>query len=412
MQELIEFLQQILSIDSSTRQGAVRCLHRVLDAARDMGFTVGNMNDLVGWAEYGNGDELVAVLGHLDVVPAGAGWTKNPFGGEIENGRIYGRGATDDKGPILAALFALKALRDAGTPLRRRVRILFGTEEETGCTDMRYYVENGGELPVLGFTPDGEFPLIHGEKGLVLEEYACAIPDGPLRTLQGGTAANMVPAHARAELADGTVLECDGVSAHGAEPWNGVNAIGKLLGELDRLPLHGQAQTAIAFLSRRIGMETDGASLGIAAADDCSGKLSFNLGQIDLHGGTLRVTVNYRCPVTHDLDACTAKVRSAFRAAGFSLVRADVEPPLYIPEDAPLVRTLMKIYNTYTGGKARPICIGGGTYAKSMPNTVAFGPIFPGDEVTEHRPDEYISLQRLRQNCELITMAIEALANM
>lgn len=411
MEKLLNELKTVLSIDSSTREGAVRCLHHVLETARNMGFATGNMDDRVGWAEYGQGPELVAVLGHLDVVPAGKGWTKNPFGGEIENGRLYGRGATDDKGPILAALFALSEIKESGAKCDRRVRILFGTEEETGCADMKYYVENGGELPALGFTPDGEFPLIHGEKGLVIEEYACPFVPGPITELCGGTAANIVPDFARARLADGKTVECAGVSAHGAEPWNGVNAIGLLTEKLDALLPNGPQKAAIRFLREKIGTGTDGAALGTAMEDKISGKLSFNLGMIEMKDDTLHVTVNYRCPVTKPLSDCVAKVRAAFREAGFRLIYADVEEPLFVPEDSPLVTALMGVYNTYMDEQARPICIGGGTYAKSMPNTVAFGPIFPGDEVTEHRPDEYITLERLRQNYDMIKMAILALAN-
>lgn len=411
MEALLNALRSTLAIDSSTPEGAVECLHHVLAIAQNMGFTVGNMDDRVGWAEYGQGEEMIAVLGHLDVVPAGEGWTKNPFGGEIEDARLYGRGATDDKGPILAALFALDDICRSGICLNRRVRILFGTQEETGCEDMKYYVANGGELPCMGFTPDGEFPLIHGEKGLIIEEYACDFTPGEITALWGGTAANIVPDTARAELADGSCIECKGIAAHGAEPWKGVNAIGKLMGELAARPLEGQLKTAVSFLANAIGTQTKGENLGIAMEDALSGPLSFNLGMLRTDGRELRVTVNYRYPVTRSFDDCGPKVKAAFEKAGFRQVRSDWEERLYCPENHPLVTTLMGVYNDYMGEAARPICIGGGTYAKAMPNILAFGPIFPGDEVTEHQPDEYISLHRLQQNYDMIKMAILALAN-
>ena len=410
MHELIASLQKVISFDSSTKEGAVACLRWVLDLAQSMGFATHNMDDMVGWAEYGEGEDLVCVLGHLDVVPAGSGWTKDPFGGEIENGRLYGRGATDDKGPMIAALYALKAIKDSAIPLKRRLRILFGTEEETGCEDMKYYVANGGELPVCGFTPDGEFPLIHGEKGLLIESYRCSFAPGQIKAIWGGTAANMVPDCAYVVLEDGTKIECTGKSSHGAEPWNGENAVGKLLAKLNALPLTGQLKTAVNFLHSRIGMETDGTSLGIAMEDEPSGRLSFNLGMLRADETSMIVTVNYRYPVTKHYDDCVPQVRSAFQQAGFELESASHDEKLYLPENHPLVQKLISVYNGYTGESALPICIGGGTYAKSMPNTVAFGPIFPGDEVTEHEPDEYIALDRLAQNFDMIRLAMLALA--
>ena len=411
MKEFISALQKVIGIDSSTKTGAVTCLHHVLEMAEQMGFRTGNLDDMVGWAEYGEGEEMVAVLGHLDVVPAGSGWTKPPFGGVIEDGRLYGRGAIDDKGPILAALFALDEIRRSGTPLRRRVRVLFGTEEETGTADMEYYVNHSGELPAMGFTPDGAYPLIHGEKGLLMEEYVCDCEPGLIQTIWSGTAANIVPALAWAELTDGSRIECRGTAAHGAEPWKGENAAGKLLAALAKLPLEGQMAKAVAFLHERIGMETKGESLGIAMEDALSGPLSFNLGMLRFDGSTLRVTVNYRYPVTRAYDDCVPQVRAAFGQAGFRLAASSHSEKLFVPEDAPLVRKLLGVYNAYTGQNARPLCIGGGTYAKSMPNILAFGPCFPGEEPTEHQPDEYIDLERLRQCYDMTRLAILALAD-
>lgn len=150
-----------------------RALHETLALCEKLGFRTGNMDDRVGWCEYGEGEEMVAVLGHLDVVPAGDGWTETePFSGEIKNGRIYGRGTMDDKGPMVAAIYALAALKDAGFAPSKRIRLLFGTNEETGCGDMSWYVSHDGELPVYGFTPDGEYPIINGEKGILNGTYS------------------------------------------------------------------------------------------------------------------------------------------------------------------------------------------------------------------------------------------------
>lgn len=145
-------------------EGPAKCLDYMLKVCEDMGFRTKNVDNYMGWAEIGEGDEMVAILGHLDVVPEGKGWDKDPYSGEIDDTNVYGRGAMDDKGPAIAALYGMKAIVDAGLPLKRRIRILFGTNEETGAADMDYYLEKGGEVPVCGFTPDAEYPLINGEK--------------------------------------------------------------------------------------------------------------------------------------------------------------------------------------------------------------------------------------------------------
>ena len=170
--QLLACLQENLcipSVQGDAEEGAPyglevrRSLDHVLAAAEKLGFRTENVDNHLGWCEYGQGEEMVAVLGHLDVVPAGDGWSFDPWGGEIRDGRIFGRGTMDDKGPSIAALFALAALRDSGLPIKRRIRLLFGCNEETGSADVKYYLAKGGEVPVMGFTPDGEYPVINGE---------------------------------------------------------------------------------------------------------------------------------------------------------------------------------------------------------------------------------------------------------
>ncbi len=241
------------------------CLEYTLKLSESLGFAVHNMDNQLGWAEYGEGEEMVAVLGHLDVVPEGDGWTVDPYGGEVVNGRIYGRGTMDDKGPTIASLYALKAIKDSGVKLNRRIRVIFGLNEETGSADMKYYAAQGGEVPVMGFTPDGEYPVINGEKGLVNEGYTCKFTQtGPLflKKLVGGTAHNIVPHYAYADFAcdaalaneialkraegitvkptdGGFLVEAEGVSAHGGTPWEGINANGRLV-QFNVLELHAR----------------------------------------------------------------------------------------------------------------------------------------------------------------------------
>ena len=413
------------------------CLEFMLKCAADMGFQTHNMDNQVGWAEYGEGEEMVAVLGHLDVVPEGDGWTVDPYGGEVKDGRIFGRGTMDDKGPTVAALYALKALKDSGVKLNRRIRIIFGLNEETGSADMKYYASHGGEVPVMGFTPDGEYPVINGEKGLINETYTCKFTQsGPLylKSMVGGTAHNIVPHFARADFRceaalaeeiaamtgegitvtrteDGVLVEAEGVSAHGGTPHEGVNANGRLAQFMAKLPLEGQLAVAIRFLADKIGMEYDGASLGIAMADDLSGPLTNNFGVMNATENELVVKLNYRYPVTKTYESCGPQVIELFAQAGFELTGAVRKNRLYMPAESELIQRLMKVYTDATGDyESKPKSIGGGTYAKMLPNVVAFGPIFPGDEVREHKPDEFMELSRLLDNANILAEAMYALA--
>ena len=414
-----------------------RCLHYVLELARELGFTVHNMDEQVGWCEYGQGEEMVAVLSHLDVVPEGEGWTVPPYGGQVLNGRIYGRGTMDDKGPALCALYGLLAIKQAGLPLKRRIRLIFGLNEETGSADLKYYTTHGGEIPVMGITPDGEYPVINGEKGLVTEFFTRELHQtGVIRltSLSGGEAHNIVPAHARAVLAcpgemaekiaarradkvrctrteEGVCVEAEGVGAHACTPGEGENAIGRLMRFLSDLPLEGELKTMVDMLAGRLGMEWDGRSLGIAMEDELSGPLTMNMGVIRMEGERVDVRLNYRYPVTRGFEECGPQVRAAFEGAGFRQDYLLHKPALYMPADSPLVSKLMKVYTGCTGdSSAAPKCIGGGTYAKMIPNTLAFGPIFPGDEVREHKPDEYMELSRLMDNTKILASAIYEMA--
>lgn len=414
-----------------------RCLTYVLDLAKSMGFETHDMDGHVGWCEYGQGEEMVAVLGHLDVVPEGEGWTVPPYEGLVTDGKIYGRGTMDDKGPSMAALYALKAIKDSGVALKRRVRLIFGLNEETGSADMKYYLAHGGEVPVMGFTPDGEYPVINGEKGLITEFFGCDLEqEGELRLVEiaGGAAHNIVPSQAAAELAcspalaaeicamtadkvtctpteGGVRIEAQGVNAHGGTPWEGENAIGRLMQFLAKLPFQGQFGKIVAFLAEKIGMEWDGASLGIAMEDALSGHLTVNMGVIQGDAGHLEVKMNYRYPVTRTFEECGPVVRAAFEEAGFRQTHFLHKARIYMPPETPLVEKLVKVYSDYTGQKAQPKSIGGGTYAKMMPNILAFGPIFPGDEVREHKPDEYMEISRLMDNTKILAAAIYELAN-
>ena len=442
---MIESLRENLRIPSV--QGAAlpdapygmavrQSLEHALDTAKALGFKTCNVDYHMGWCEFGEGKEMVAVLGHLDVVPAGDGWSVDPYGAEISGGKIWGRGTTDDKGPSIAALYALAAIRDSGLPIRRRIRVLLGCNEETGSADVKYYLNHGGEVPVMGFTPDGEYPVINGEKGIINATFSKSYRQvGPIRliSISGGSAPNVVPSYACAKFAcdketaqqmsalyspsvkfvrtdSGFNVEAQGISAHGSTPGAGENAIGRLVLALDNLPLSGELADALHFLATRLGMETDGTSAGIGLHDEVSGGLTLNWGTIEGNDEHFTLKINYRYPVTFSYDDCGPAFNAAFQAAGFTLDQEVHKEKLYFPESSELVQSLLKVYTAQTGLSGSPKCIGGGTYAKSIPNLLAFGPIFPGDEVREHKPDEYITVDSLVKNAQIIAAAMYELA--
>ena len=412
-----------------------RSLDHALETAEKLGFRTCNVDNHIGWCEYGNGEEMVAVLGHLDVVPAGDGWSFDPWGGEIQGDRIFGRGTMDDKGPTIAAIFALKALAESGMPIRRRIRIIFGCNEETGAQDVKYYLSHGGEIPVMGFTPDAEFPCINGEKGII-NAHCCRsfTQSGNLKiaSIHGGTASNVVPNYAKAELIcnkelarsiceksydkatftmteTGVLAEAMGENAHGSTPWQGENAIGRLILALNELPFEGELAEVLRFLGEKLGMDTIGKASGIHLWDEPSGNLSLNWGTLNADSSSMRLVINYRYPVTFTFEDCGPKFRKLFEDFGFTVEQFHKEK-LYIPADSELVRILLKVYKEHTGIDGKPICIGGGTYAKCLPNIIAFGPIFPGDEVREHKPDEFMEIPKLMKNAQIIASAMYEMA--
>ena len=443
--QLLACLQENLripSVQGDAKEGAPygievrRSLDHVLSAAKKLGFRTVNVDGHLGWCEYGEGAEMVAVLGHLDVVPAGDGWSFDPWGGEIRDDRIWGRGTMDDKGPSIAALFALAALRDSGLPVKRRIRLLFGCNEETGSADVKYYLAHGGEVPVMGFTPDGEYPVINGEKGIINVTFSKTYQQSgelKLLSIHGGTAPNVVPAVACAklscpkELAEriaklstpkirytateyGLFVEAEGVNAHGSTPGLGENAIGRLVLALDTLPFRGEIADTIRFLAATLGMESDGKSAGIDLKDEVSGELTLNWGTLEADENRMSMKINYRYPVTKSYEDCAPLLNEKFAAAGFTKDTEVHKAKLYIPEDSELVQTLLKVYREHTGMEGAPKCIGGGTYAKTLPGILAFGPIFPGDEVREHKPDEFIEIPKLMKNAQIIAAAMYEMA--
>jgi succinyl-diaminopimelate desuccinylase len=444
---LIKATQEIIRIKSVKSDpqpgmpfgpGPAAALKYALDLAESFGFETKNLDNYAGWAQWGQGEEMIGVLAHLDVVPEGSDWTYPPYGGEIHDGKIYGRGAIDDKGPAMAALFALKALRDSGIKPRRRVRVIFGTDEESGSQCMEYYKKHD-ELPTMGFSPDADFPIINAEKGILTFEFNTKFQDAPetgieVVSLQGGHRPNMVPDFAKAELKGdktaiiraveaartdganfsiedkGDTMEVNsiGVSAHGSTPEEGKNAVmhlAQLLSTLDLAPSQGDF---IKFLDKFIGLDTSGLELGINLYDEKSGALTLNVGIANMDRESASVVVNIRYPISFRGEDILQKIREN-TPESISVVLKGDDKPHYVPEDNPMIQKLKSAYEEVTGEKAYCISIGGGTYARLFENCVAFGPSFPGDPELAHQRDEYIEVDGLIKNLWIYAKVLEYL---
>ncbi|MBE3599504.1 MAG: Sapep family Mn(2+)-dependent dipeptidase [Limnochordaceae bacterium] len=451
--ELVDFAVRLIRIESVEGpaspgrpfgSGVAEALGLVVSEGDRLGLETLDVDGYAVHARWGPPGEDVGVLTHVDVVPAGEGWSVPPFGGIIRDGRLVGRGAIDDKGPTAAALFALASLVAVGAPVRRGLRLIVGGDEETGFQCVRHYFRRH-PYPAMAFAPDALFPVVFAEKGVLDLTLGGELPAGPLVRLVGGQRPNVVPDRATAwlELPPGhdagrwieairsaatryrarieasaapdgrIVVESYGVATHGSTPEKGINAAAQLLGCLVDGDGDGLLDPtgALRFIARA-GKGLHGQGLGIAERDDVSGPLTANLGVLRLEGGELRATFNVRYPVAiARADGLVARVRERASEAGLQVLRADDDPPHHVPRDSFLVRTLLEVYRRETGDdETPPLAIGGGTYARAVPGGVAYGPVLPFSGVVPHEKDESIELDHLRKLARIYAAALWALA--
>lgn len=453
-EDIIKSTQEIIQIKSIEEkalpgmpfgEGPYKALEYALNLSESMGYKIKRFEGFAGHADLGQGKESVGVLVHVDVVPEGTNWTYDPYGGEIHNGKIYGRGTSDDKGPAIAVLYAMKALKESGVNLSRKIRIIFGTNEETGWGCMDHYFANE-QAPTMAFTPDADFPVIYGEKGIIVFDLVYDLSNLndekiKLISLQGGNAPNMVPDYAEAilevknlgktesdlnsfieindypislEIEDEKVkIIAKGKSAHGSTPEKGENAIGYLMKFLEEaFEEDVDFNRFFSLYNKKIGLNHYGENIGCGFSDDISGKLNFNPGMIKIQDGKIIVTVNVRYPIKSSSEEVYNGIWSSIKGTGLELIEDESDMlPLYVPKDNFLVEKLMEVYREQTGDfDSEPITIGGGTYARAMDNAVAFGPGFPGQEDVAHQKDEYIEIDHLMKISKIYAKALYELA--
>lgn len=399
-------------------------LKKALEICEKLGFrTYYDPEGYYGYAEYGEGKELIGILGHVDVVSEGdaGNWKHDPYAANLAVGKLFGRGAIDDKGPLIAAIYGVKALMDAGVPFDKRVRIIIGTDEENTWRDVERY-KTKEELPTLGFTPDSSFPVVYAEKGLLQFRLKSA-KKSELR-VKGGTALNAVPESAvyhgdhlyRLEKQfkkmgfdhelENEELYVIGKSAHSSKPASGINAILRMVSGLKAI---GVSTPMVDFLNEKIGFTNNGELIFGNCFDEPSGELTFSVNQIDLSSYGEAIGIDARIPVTIEKKFIVDAILRVAEKYHLKYEEIDYIKPLYIEKSSPLIQALVTVYEEETGLDGDPISTGGATYARSMPNIVAYGPLFPGQEKVAHQTDEFIDINAFVKCAQIYAKAVEKL---
>lgn len=415
-------------------RGPTMCLLEALAMSKKLGFRTVNLDNKVGYAEIGEGEEIIGLMGHLDVVPEGEDWDTPPYEPTIKDGKIYGRGVSDNKSPVVCSMYALKTLVDFKVPFNKRIRLIYGINEETGFECINHYIAKEGPV-TIGFTPDGSFPGIHGEKGIfqadIVAKSILHKGESKLLSLQGGLAYNSAADRAKAlvqtnnkkqfqaaiakqldqhglkysmdETKEGVIIEVKGVSSHASAPESGVNAVSHLL-----VALH-QAGVQNSFVDEFValfGLNYSGELLGVACHDRY-GKLTMNIGICHVDQTSGRFTIDIRYPISKTYEEITASLSQGLAKSNFELKEQSHKGPIYFEVEAPLIQTLLKCYQEVTQDFVnQPFTIGGGTYARAMPNIIAFGGGFPGVKTNAHTANENVSIENIFLQTRVYALAI------
>lgn len=443
-EEMLDVLRRLIEIPSVKGEPSAaapfgreprRALYEMLEICRSHGFVTACCDDVMGSADYAPaGNVSLGILCHLDVVPVEpTGWSFPPFELTRRDGKLFGRGAIDDKGPCAAALYALYCVKELGIPLKKGVRLLFGTDEENGSGDLEIY-RRTHRLPEMVFTPDGSFPVINIEKGMVRADICGEYRAGSVVSFDGGSIPNAVPDKAAAvvkgvsaeqvqsvisgmsmpaefscEPAQGGItIHCKGVPAHASTPQGGVNAITALISLLDRLPLEeGGDADILRRLEKQFPFgETDGSSAGLKHDDEESGALTLTFSKFSMHDGKISGCVDIRYPVSMELEQVVQGLSAALERAGVRYGKNIEEQPHIVPSDSEFVQKLLEVYSAVEGEQGHCIAIGGGTYVHDVEGGVAFGVERGDTDYHMHGCDEFITEDELLRDAVLFACAI------
>ena len=435
LQELVRIPSELTSFDPKRVHAPFgkpiqESLEWFIDLAHKDGFVTENLDGYAGHIILGDQKTFVGSIGHLDVVPAGNGWTHDPYGAEIADGLMFGRGTSDDKGPTIAVYYAMKILKDLNLPLKHSIKLILGTDEETAWRCVDYYFEKYPQAPVSGFIPDADFPLIYAEKGISRIQLYATLKDSDMISFNGGFRDNMVPDFATVTLNDrknygelfktyqnkhtitGSVktvgntyiIEVSGKSAHGSLPHEGVNAIDILMGFL----IEHEESPFTKLYRDTVFDDLYGKKMNIYHQDDEMGPTTANLGVMTIESGNVTMFLNYRYPHGIVFSEVVEKIKAFYPTANADHHKA----LLYNDPNSPLIQTLLDVYQTHTKDyKSKPFSIGGGTFARAMPNVVAYGAHFLGTPSYIHQPEEFINIEELLLATAIYAEALYRLAN-
>ncbi|MFC4652808.1 dipeptidase PepV [Lactococcus nasutitermitis] len=429
--------------------GPRKALDKFLELAERDGYVTKNVDNYAGHFEYGDGDEVLGIFGHLDVVPALAqeGWNTNPYEPVIKDGNVYARGASDDKGPTMACYYGLKILKELNVPLSKKIRFIVGTDEESGWGDMEYYFAHVGlPEPDFGFSPDAEFPIINGEKGNITEYlHFDGKNDGDvvLNSFKSGLRENMVPEVATAVISGKGLklspltealedfvasykskalhfevtennhkftIVLHGKGAHGAMPEKGVNAATYLALFLTQFNFTAGASAFLSIGGNVLLEDHEGEKLGIAYVDELMGNTSMNAGIWNFEEGKdATIALNFRFPQGNTVERMQ-EILGKLTGVTEVTVSEHLHTPHYVPGEDPLVQTLLSVYEKYTGKKGYETIIGGGTFGRLLKRGVAYGAMFEGETDTMHQANEFKPLDALFKSAAIYAEAIYELA--
>lgn len=451
-EEMLEDIKTLCRINSEKMSyqegmpygaGACQALEQALSMAESYGFSISNYDNYVGTVDWGGKESHLDILAHLDVVPAGEGWTvTEPFEPVEKDGKIYGRGTADDKGPAIAALYAMRAVKELNIPLKKRVRLILGTDEECGSSDILHYYSVEKEAPMT-FSPDGAFPVVNIEKGHLNGEFEAEFQASEVlprvKSITAGTKVNVVPGKAYAvfeglddDLVREKGLEVEketgvsfeivgkdgcleitacGAGAHASTPQEGKNAITALILLITRLPFASSRQIEIIHSLAKLFPhgDTEGKALGVQMADELSGALTLTLDILEVTGERMHGIFDSRTPLCGKEENVLTPIKKKLDEYGITMITDEMSAPHHVDGNSPFVKTLLAAYEKYTGRKGECVSMGGGTYVHDLKNGVAFGAALPETDNRMHGADEFAVIDELLLSAKIFAQVIAEL---